>query len=146
MHRNITYVDIGSLQFESNMLTILAGVFFIGCSIFVYVWQYYNAYFSPAQWHSSAKKAIVITGCDSGIGHRIVQHLYNQGLIVIAACLDVKGEGAKELERVCQPVEGDERRLHLVQMDITKWEQVQEAAKQTEKILGHYDLEGSLII
>lgn len=46
----------------------------------------------------STNKAILITGCDSGFGHLLAQHLYDLGYHVFAGCLSPSGEGAKDLK------------------------------------------------
>ena len=42
-------------------------------------------------------KAILVTGCDSGIGHELAKHLDSLGFYVFAACLDTSSEGAQRL-------------------------------------------------
>ena len=45
-------------------------------------------------------KAILVTGCDSGIGHELAKHLDSLGFYVFAACLDTSSEGAQRLRYV----------------------------------------------
>ena len=42
-------------------------------------------------------QAILVTGCDSGIGHELARHLDSIGFTVFAACLDTGSEGAQRL-------------------------------------------------
>ncbi|XP_056381798.1 17-beta-hydroxysteroid dehydrogenase type 2 isoform X2 [Hyla sarda] len=60
-------------------------------------------------------------GCDSGFGHALAKHLDELGALVYAGVLDKKGQGAKELRRVCSP------RLSIIQLDVTNPEQIKTA-------------------
>lgn len=60
-------------------------------------------------------------GCDSGFGKAAAQHLDRLGLTVYASVLDLKSSGAEELRQTCSP------RLTLLQMDLTKAEDIQQA-------------------
>ena len=46
-------------------------------------------------------QAILVTGCDSGIGHELAKHLDSLGFYVFAACLDTSSEGAQRLRYDC---------------------------------------------
>uniref|UniRef100_A0A8C6TI99 11-beta-hydroxysteroid dehydrogenase type 2 n=1 Tax=Neogobius melanostomus TaxID=47308 RepID=A0A8C6TI99_9GOBI len=69
-------------------------------------------------------------GCDSGFGKAIAQRLDSLGFQVFATVLDLKGEGAQELQRTCSS------RLALLQVDITQPQQVQQALVETRDKLG----------
>ena len=62
----------------------------------------------------AAGKAVLISGCDSGIGLRVAQHLHARGFHVFAACLDLQGPGACKLSEKLS-----DERLTLVQLDVT---------------------------
>lgn len=49
-----------------------------------------------------------------GLGHNYAIHLDSMGFVVFAGCLDEKGQGARKLKHSCS------RRLHIVEIDITK--------------------------
>ncbi|KAM6430736.1 11-beta-hydroxysteroid dehydrogenase type 2 isoform 2-T2 [Liasis olivaceus] len=66
-------------------------------------------------------KAVVVTGCDSGFGKATAQYLDGLGLTVYASVLNLKSSGAEELRQTCSP------RLTLVEMDLTKAEDIQRA-------------------
>uniref|UniRef100_A0A8C8RZB6 11-beta-hydroxysteroid dehydrogenase type 2 n=1 Tax=Pelusios castaneus TaxID=367368 RepID=A0A8C8RZB6_9SAUR len=70
-----------------------------------------------------AGKAIFITGCDSGFGKQAAHHLDSMGFKVFASVLDLESAGAKELRQSCSS------RLTLLQMDLTKPEDIQKAQK-----------------
>ncbi|XP_022091037.1 D-beta-hydroxybutyrate dehydrogenase, mitochondrial-like [Acanthaster planci] len=68
-------------------------------------------------------KAVVVTGCDRGIGNALARYLDRQGFRVFAGCLFETGAGAQKLKRECS------RKLQVVQMDVTSDEQVAEVAR-----------------
>lgn len=75
------------------------------------------------------QKAVLVTGADSGFGHSLAKHLDKLGFTVFAGVLDKEGPGAEELRK-----HGSER-LSVLQMDVTKPEQIKDAhSKVTEKI------------
>ncbi|KAF2354158.1 Transposase Tc1-like [Trinorchestia longiramus] len=73
-----------------------------------------------------AGKAVLITGCDSGIGHQLALHLHRGGFRVFALCLN-DGEGAKALLGLY--------RLHVIRCDVTQPGQLQLARNQVQKLL-----------
>ncbi|KAG5848726.1 hypothetical protein ANANG_G00102440 [Anguilla anguilla] len=75
-------------------------------------------------------RAVFITGCDSGFGKASAQQLDALGFEVFASVLDLSGPGAGELRRVCSS------RLTLLQMDMTKPQDVQQALLTTKAKLG----------
>ncbi|KAK7081562.1 putative short-chain dehydrogenases reductases (SDR) [Halocaridina rubra] len=77
------------------------------------------------------KKAVLITGCDTGIGYALAIHLHEMGFRVFAGCLlaDTGGEGAKRLRQV------KSERFHVLQMDVTCQEQIKAALQEVKGIL-----------
>ncbi|XP_005073251.1 17-beta-hydroxysteroid dehydrogenase type 2 [Mesocricetus auratus] len=74
------------------------------------------------------QKAVLVTGADSGFGHALAKHLDKLGFTVFAGVLDAKGSGAEELRKTCS------ERLLVLQMDVTKIEQIKDAhSKVMEK-------------
>jgi len=59
-------------------------------------------------------KVVLVTGCDTGIGHELAKHLDFIGFQVFAGCLDTASEGAQRLR-----VEASNR-LKLVNMDVRR--------------------------
>ncbi|KAJ7994522.1 hypothetical protein DPEC_G00250350 [Dallia pectoralis] len=90
----------------------------------------YSAQTAPAQTLPAEGKAVFITGCDTGFGRAAAQHLDAQGFEVFATVLDLSGEGAQGLRKVCSS------RLTLLQVDITQLLQVQQALLDTKVKLG----------
>ncbi|KAA0723398.1 Corticosteroid 11-beta-dehydrogenase isozyme 2 [Triplophysa tibetana] len=81
-------------------------------------------------------KVVFITGCDSGFGNATAKRLDAMGFEVFATVLNLEGEGAKHLRRVCSS------RLTLLQVDITQPQQVEQALLDTKAKLGMRDLWG----
>lgn len=73
---------------------------------------------------SCDRKAVLVTGCDSGFGYDLVKRLDRLGFYVFAACLDVDGSGPKELVRETS------RNVEIIQLDVTN-------TKQAENALNH---------
>jgi len=68
-----------------------------------------------------AGRVVLVTGCDTGIGHEVARHLDAIGFTVFAGCLDTASEGAQRLR-----VEASSR-LRLVNMDVRSDEHVRVA-------------------
>ncbi|XP_075531484.1 short-chain dehydrogenase/reductase family 9C member 7-like [Dermacentor variabilis] len=73
-------------------------------------------------------KAVLITGCDTGFGYALATRLSRDGFLVFAGCLDSKSEGAKALGKL--------RNVTVLQLDITKAEQVDAAFETVQQGLG----------
>ncbi|XP_046352509.2 D-beta-hydroxybutyrate dehydrogenase, mitochondrial-like isoform X2 [Haliotis rufescens] len=63
-------------------------------------------------------KYVLITGCDTGFGNSLARLLDIKGLNVIAACLSVESDGAKQLKTT------GSRRMCVLQLDVTSDESV----------------------
>ena len=74
-------------------------------------------------------KAVLITGCDTGIGHEVARHLDMLGCHVFAGCLDTASEGAQRLRVEASP------RLKLVNIDVTREDHVRMAVEYIEENL-----------
>merc|ERR1712020_35319 len=74
-------------------------------------------------------RTVLVTGCDTGIGHEVARHLDSLGFTVFAGCLDTASEGAQRLRVEAGP------RLHLVNMDVQKESHVAAALKYIEENL-----------
>ncbi|XP_020370421.1 11-beta-hydroxysteroid dehydrogenase type 2-like isoform X1 [Rhincodon typus] len=81
-------------------------------------------------------KAVLITGCDSGFGKTMAQHFDSLGFEVFATVLNKNGPGAKELSQMCS------EQLTLIQMDLTKPEDIEQALQITKEKLGEKGLWG----
>ncbi|XP_060109724.1 17-beta-hydroxysteroid dehydrogenase type 2 [Heteronotia binoei] len=82
------------------------------------------------------RKAVLITGSDSGIGHKLAKFLDQLGFVVFAGVLNKRGPGAEELRKTCS------ERLSVLQLDVTSSQQIQEAFLEVKKKLGNEGLWG----
>uniref|UniRef100_A0A8C5PDT7 11-beta-hydroxysteroid dehydrogenase type 2 n=1 Tax=Leptobrachium leishanense TaxID=445787 RepID=A0A8C5PDT7_9ANUR len=76
---------------------------------------------SPRKMLPIEGKTVFVTGCDTGFGKATAQTLHSMGFKVIASVLNLESPGAKELQQRCL------ERLTLIQMDLTKPEDIQKA-------------------
>merc|ERR1719315_702147 len=83
-------------------------------------------------------RSVLVTGCDTGFGLRLAQHLESLGFTVFAGCLlaDRKGEGAEELRQLGKP------RLQVIQLDVTKEEDWKETTRLIKEKTGEKGLWG----
>ncbi|KAG8197261.1 hypothetical protein JTE90_007509 [Oedothorax gibbosus] len=77
----------------------------------------------PRKKKGSANKSVFITGCDTGMGHRMAIRFDELDMNVFAGCLRPNGPGAQKLRTTCSS------RLHIVPLDITKEDQVEAAVE-----------------
>lgn len=93
------------------------------CLSFALFWfKYFPKKYSPNKQH-----AILITGCDSGIGYSIAKYCHEIGFTVFAACLNEESEGSillKQLEDV-----------YIVQLDVTSSESILYALTYVNNVL-----------
>jgi len=71
-------------------------------------------------------RVVLVTGCDTGIGHEVARHLDAIGFTVFAGCLDTASEGAQRLRVEASPS------LRLVNMDVRREEHVRVALQFVE--------------
>jgi len=81
-------------------------------------------------------RAVLVTGCDTGIGHEVARHLDLLGFHVFAGCLDTASEGAQRLRVEASP------RLKLVNMDVTRDDHVKRAVEYVEEHLMYQGCDG----
>lgn len=74
-------------------------------------------------------KAVLVTGCDTGFGHALALRLDALGFHVFAGCLRAGGGGAHQLRSSASP------RLQVIQLDITRDEEVNEALREVKSLL-----------
>ncbi|XP_046656568.1 D-beta-hydroxybutyrate dehydrogenase, mitochondrial-like [Daphnia pulicaria] len=107
--------------------------FFCGAGLVLFISTIFDT-FSIA----SNGRAVFVTGCDTGFGHELSKKLHAMGFTVFATCFDEKSNGATRLKRL-----GDESgRLHVIQMDVSKQEDVDNALEYVEKHLPENGLWG----
>ncbi|XP_060567765.1 D-beta-hydroxybutyrate dehydrogenase, mitochondrial-like [Ruditapes philippinarum] len=82
------------------------------------------------------KRAVFITGCDTGLGNRCARHLDSYGYIVFAGCLNKNSSGAQSLKTDCSS------RLRIVEVNATKQKSIEDALSYIEKHLPNKGLWG----
>ncbi|XP_074534414.1 17-beta-hydroxysteroid dehydrogenase type 2 [Halichoeres trimaculatus] len=82
------------------------------------------------------RRAVLVTGCDSGFGLALVQRLSEEGLTVFAGVLDVDGPGAGLLR------ERGHEDLQVLQLDVTDGAQVETAHRFISAQVEHTGLWG----
>lgn len=75
--------------------------------------------------------AVLITGCDSGIGYSLACHCIEKGLSVFAACLHLNSSGAQHLLQLHQELCS----VHVIQMDVRETRSIQNAQSKIKGIL-----------
>ncbi|XP_070568491.1 retinol dehydrogenase 7-like [Ptychodera flava] len=83
----------------------------------------------PANHIDIDGKAVLITGCDSGLGNALTQYLDERGFQVFAGCLDKERKGAIQLASLCSD------KLTLLQLDVTNEEEIQQALQVVQEKL-----------
>ncbi|XP_047496906.1 D-beta-hydroxybutyrate dehydrogenase, mitochondrial-like [Penaeus chinensis] len=78
---------------------------------------------------SPTGKAVVITGCDTGFGNALAIRLHQLGFRVFALCLRSEGAGIQKLR------DEHSKRLHVIQADVTKQDQLDLALKEVKSLL-----------
>ncbi|XP_052092374.1 D-beta-hydroxybutyrate dehydrogenase, mitochondrial-like [Mytilus californianus] len=73
-----------------------------------------------------SNKAILITGCDTGFGYYLANRLANKGFTVFAGVLNIKENGAINLN------DRKLSNLHVVELNVTKIEHIQEAVLKVQ--------------
>lgn len=67
-------------------------------------------------------KSVLITGCDTGFGHRLAKRLAEDGFCAYAGCLSSASDGACRLRLVPN--------VHVLQLDVTRADEIEEAYKK----------------
>ncbi|KAM6973089.1 17-beta-hydroxysteroid dehydrogenase type 2 [Aplochiton taeniatus] len=86
------------------------------------------------------RRAVLITGCDTGFGNALAKLLKNMGVRVFAGVLDENSPGAEEL-RTCESHEGSGT-LHVLKLDVTDRDQIRRAYHHISIQLGEHGLWG----
>lgn len=81
-----------------------------------------------ARWLPSACRAVVVTGCDRGLGYSLALHCRSLGLTVFAGVLDAASPGARRLEELGPQV-------RVLPMDVTDSVSVQGAVSTVRQAL-----------
>lgn len=106
--------------FEANYArTVFVVLLTVGCLIYVFQ--------THEQIQPSAEKIVFITGCDSGLGFSLAEHVSELGFTVVAGCLKLDSKGAKELKK--------NSKIMLIELDITNNSSVNVAVETVSRYL-----------
>ncbi|KAK9874844.1 hypothetical protein WA026_005660 [Henosepilachna vigintioctopunctata] len=84
----------------------------------------------------SKKYVVFISGCDSGLGFSLAQHMADLGLTVIAGFLNLKSKGAQKIKEKYA-----ENQVMPVNVDLTDPNNIMQAVNYVEMVLLANDLE-----
>ncbi|XP_014781652.1 short-chain dehydrogenase/reductase family 9C member 7 [Octopus bimaculoides] len=87
-------------------------------------------HFNRKTYIDPERKAVLITGCDTGFGHELAVKLDLKGFSVYACCLFANGTGANMLR------EKMSSKSKVIQLDVVSDEQLQKAVKDVKSDLG----------
>lgn len=83
-------------------------------------------------------RAVLITGCDFGYGYELAKKLRASNFTVFAGCSDAKSNGAISLKNL----DNQTGRLHVIQMDVSNQEEVDDALHYVKEHLPENGLWG----
>ncbi|XP_072031825.1 D-beta-hydroxybutyrate dehydrogenase, mitochondrial-like [Amphiura filiformis] len=101
----------------------------LGTGVSIIIAYNLSGYFPPSSRFEVVNKAVLVTGCDTGIGHGLAKHLDSLGFCVFAGCLFKDGPGATTLK------DTSSNRLTVLQLDVTSDGQVNQAVKDIQQEL-----------
>lgn len=81
---------------------------------------------------------MLVTGCDTGFGHQVAMDLHDLEFIVFAGCLEEQSDGARKLRSLGK----ETGRLHVIKMDVTNEQQVEDARRYIQNHLPESGLWG----
>lgn len=83
---------------------------------------------------------MLLTGCDSGFGHHLAIGLSKAGFTVFACCLNDQSEGGNKIKSL--ESSNVDKNIHVIKMDVTKQQEVDDALKYVENNLPKFGLWG----
>ncbi|XP_038066041.1 D-beta-hydroxybutyrate dehydrogenase, mitochondrial-like [Patiria miniata] len=102
---------------------------FFGCILSVSFSYFIAGRFTGGKIPSVRGRAVLVTGCDTGIGNTLARRLDDLGFRVFAGCLFAEGPGALGLTSECSG------RLEVIQLDVTSDHEVSQAVKSVRESL-----------
>ena len=118
-------------QLVSFLLSFQGFLVFIGFVLTLYV--SFCVLFRDVDVSNLEKKAVLITGCDSGFGYELAKKLDARGLQVFAACLTAEGQA--KLKSECS------QRLTTLKVDVAEQNDVQKALEVVISLLPSQGIE-----
>ncbi|KAH6924654.1 hypothetical protein HPB50_021795 [Hyalomma asiaticum] len=122
-----------SWRLPNHTLEFVTSLSLAALAVFVSYWSlwYIRRLFLNGSVDAQGK-SVLITGCDTGLGHILAKQLAADGFFVYAGCLNATGEGAKMLRTVTN--------IEVLQLDVTKDADVEAACESVERTLGKREL------
>jgi 3-hydroxybutyrate dehydrogenase len=117
-------VAFNAAYFLAGMPTMAAFLALFGS--FSLIYSYFRTLSVPIK-----DRAVVVTGCDSGFGNALAERLHALGFTVFACFLDDKSYTSQGL----QSIGTETGRMHIIKMDVTDQNQVDEAKRYVESHL-----------
>ncbi|KAL7638207.1 UNVERIFIED_CONTAM: hypothetical protein RMT77_011832 [Armadillidium vulgare] len=118
---------------SSWLLSSVFGFIVNGWIAFIFFWIIgsFLWFIMTIQRINCEKKAVLITGCDSGFGFELAFHMEKLGFRVFAGCLlaNKNGDGVKKLR------ESGSDKLHVLQMNVTDEKEILAARMEVDKLL-----------
>ncbi|CCD65440.1 17-beta-hydroxysteroid dehydrogenase type 6 [Caenorhabditis elegans] len=124
---------LGILYWILN-LTVVESVFYLVVAFLLFLIG--RHFIEKLQINNLSKRAVFITGCDSGFGRGLALKCLEQGMPVFAGCLTE--QGIESLSAEARKSIGNGRSLDAFLMDVTSDESVGEVAKRLEKKCEQY--------
>lgn len=109
---------------ETLLLQIVTQACLFGLLVLI-SWSVGHVFFECANQTKvdPSDKAVLITGCDTGFGHRLARKLDAYGFVVFAGVLAPDGPGARLLKTTCS------HRLEIIELDVTDSKDVAETVQ-----------------
>ena len=135
----VTFSSFALLSTAIFFLPVAHLIAFVGYLLIIWVacWSF-SRYFVEYKYLnrdivSSANKAVLVTGCDSGFGKGVATKLASKfGFHVFACCYSTQTNGYKELQELSKTSKG---KLDLLLLDVTSDESVEAAVEFVKKNL-----------
>lgn len=132
---NIVCLNIQAFK-NPNASVMEVFAFFAAVAVLFAVCKFIENYLRSFYIENSPHRWVLITGCDTGFGHRLAQDLDKRGARVFAGCFTEEGE--KKLGEKCSD------NVVIFRLDVTREDSIQNAVNLVRSRLG--EKEGKKVI
>ena len=120
----LTVISIESLLYLTQILSLGLVVTFVSWQLTLMIKS------RVLPFVTTNKKAVIITGCDTGFGNSIAKELFLEGFSVYACCLDPESDSSQSLARISKNLSGNSSgKIILLKVDVTNQDQVNQAVQ-----------------
>ncbi|ALC48046.1 sro [Drosophila busckii] len=92
------------------------------------------------QLQVAERHVVLVTGCDSGLGHSMAVYCHNMlNMTVVGCCHNLQSAGAKRLQQLDTVQPGQRSRLYTWQLDLLSAESIQQVHAQLQLLLASHD-------